>query len=672
MFCASPRNSGRVSAPSPTRFCAMSHAPALAYRSDIDGLRAVAVLLVVVFHFHLISGVDSGFMGVDVFFVISGFLITTIVQRQLQAGRFSVGTFWIHRIRRLAPALVATTLLMLLAGWVWLLPPDFAKLAQQTIATQLYVANIFYWRNVNYFGLQAQDVYLLHTWSLAVEEQFYIFYPLVLIAIAKWARGRVGLILSLLALTSFALNVGFVVLKPQATFYLMPTRAWELLAGALLALQVLRPHHPSRFAAHACGAAGFACLAATILAYREGIAFPGYFALLPVAAAVLLILAGSLGENVASSVLSLRPVTYIGRISYPLYLVHWPVNVFAAAALGARYGWGWRFAMLALSMALAALIYHGVERPMRRWFAERGSGSVLKGYGVALVAALGVSIGVLATGGVPTRYPERVAKLASFVDDQPPPLRECEFSGATPLNARSMCRLGAPTVEPTWLVYGDSHAWAASGAVDLWLRRTGRSAQFVFIHGCPPVRGVYVLRGGSTCFDFNADAMRYLQAQASLSHVLLISTWLQAKEAILTDASNRHFTVDESVALFDRQFGDTLAELKRMGKHAYVWEPLPGARESVPQAMARSELTPMPLDIDITRSEYLTRYDFFFTALRKQQGLIAGSFSPSVELCGSGSCVTQIEGMPLYFDGGHLAYSTRLFWADALARQLGN
>jgi len=166
--------------------------------------------------------------------------------------------------------------------------------------------------------------------------------------------------------------------------------------------------------------------------------------------------------------------------------------------------------------------------------------------------------------------------------------------------------------------------------------------------------------------------MRYLQAQASLSHVLLISTWLQAKEAILTDASNRHFTVDESVALFDRQFGDTLAELKRMGKHAYVWEPLPGARESVPQAMARSELTPMPLDIDITRSEYLTRYDFFFTALRKQQGLIAGSFSPSVELCGSGSCVTQIEGMPLYFDGGHLAYSTRLFWADALARQLGN
>ena len=649
----------------------MPHAPpAFAYRPDIDGLRAVAVLLVVVFHFHLVSGVDSGFMGVDVFFVISGFLITTIVQRQLQADRFSVGTFWIHRIRRLAPALVATTLLTLLAGWAMLLPPDFAKLAQQTIATQLYVANIFYWRNVNYFGLQAQDVYLLHTWSLAVEEQFYIFYPLVLMAIAKWARGRVGLILSLLALLSFALNLVFVASKPQATFYLMPTRAWELLAGALLALQLLRPRRPDQFAAQACGAAGFGCLCITVFAYREGIAFPGYFALLPVAAAVLLILAGSLGANAASRLLSLTPVTYIGKISYPLYLVHWPVNVFAAAALGADYGWGWRFTMLALSMALAALIYHGVEGPMRRWFAKRDSSAVLKSYGVALVAALGVSAAVLATGGAPMRYSERVARLASFVADQPPSLRECEFSGNAPLNSRPLCRLGSAVGEPTWLVYGDSHAWAASGAVDLWLKRTGKSAQFVFIHACPPVQGVYLLHGGNTCFDFNAAALTHLRAQAGITDVLLISTWLQAKEAILTDASKQPFTVAESVALFDRRFGETLSELKRTGKRVYLWEPLPGARELVPQAMARSELASKPLDIDITKVEYLSRYDFFFAALRKHQNLITGTFSPASELCGSGRCVTQLDGLPLYFDNGHLAYSTRVFWADALTRQL--
>ncbi len=649
----------------------MSHAHDFAYRPDIDGLRAVAVLMVVVFHFHLVPGIDSGFMGVDVFFVISGFLITTIVQRQLEADDFRVGRFWIHRIRRLAPALVATTLLTLLAGWVWLLPPDFAKLAQQTIATQLYVANIFYWRNVNYFGLQAQDVYLLHTWSLAVEEQFYIFYPLALVAIAKWRRGRVGLVVGVLWLVSFALNLAFVTIKPQATFYLMPTRAWELLAGALLALHVLRLRGPKPIAAQACGIAGLACLAVTLSTYREGIAFPGFFALLPVAAALLVILAGSLGRNAVTSVLGLRPVTYVGRISYPLYLVHWPINVFASTALGAGYTWGWRLAMLGLSTGLASLIYHGVEETLRHSLASIDANRVLRWYGASLVGALGVSLVVLATAGMPSRYPERVARFASSVDDQPPPLKECELNPGGSLASGSMCRLGAAAVPPSWLVYGDSHAWAASGAVDLWLKQTAQSAQFVFIHSCPPVQGVNLVRGGTACSEFNAAALAYLRSQPGLTQVLLISTWLQAKEGILTDAPDRQPSVKESVALFDRQFGQTLSAIKAMGRRVYVWEPLPGAKENVPRAMARSELNSTRLDIDSTRDEYLDRYDFFFTALRKQAGVVACTFSPSAELCGSGRCLTQIGGMPLYFDNGHLAYSTRSFWADALVRQLG-
>lgn len=642
----------------------------LPYRPDIDGIRAVAVLLVIVFHFRLMHGANSGFMGVDVFFVISGFLITGIVQRQLQNGSFLIGTFWVHRVRRLAPALVATTLLTLVAGWFWLLPPDFSKLAQQTIAAQLYVANIFFWRNVNYFGLQSHDVYLLHTWSLAVEEQFYIGFPLLLIAIARWGRGRVGIVLSAIALVSFALNIGFVSIKPEATFYLMPTRAWELLAGAVLALHVARLHGPNPLLAQACGAAGAICLALAIVMYSDDIAFPGVFAVLPVAAGVLLILAGSHGANATSRFLSLRPMTYIGRISYPLYLVHWPVNVFAIAALGANYAWSWRAAMLALSMVLAALIYHGVERPARRWLAQRRSGGVLRWYGAGLAVAVGISVAVLATGGMPIRYPDRVAQLASFVGDVPPPLRECEFKAGMTFAPRSMCRLGKATAQATWLVYGDSHAWAASGAVDLWLKKLGQSALFAYVPACPPVQGVNVLRQGPVCSQFNAAALALLKAQAGVTNVLLVSTWLQAKEGILTDASDRRFTIKESIALFERQFGVTLAELKRITKTVYVWEPLPGALDNVPRAMAHSELASTPLDIDLTRSEYLQRYDFFFTALHKEQGAIAGTFSPSDELCGSGRCATQIGGLPVYFDNGHLSYSMRSFWADALARQL--
>ena len=647
--------------PNPTR---------LIYRPDIDGIRAIAVLLVVVFHFHLAPGVNSGFMGVDVFFVISGFLITAIIQRQLDAHNFRLRTFWIHRIRRLAPALIATTLFTMLAGWFWLLPADFAKLAQQTIATQLYVANIFYWRYLNYFGLHADDTYLLHTWSLAVEEQFYLLFPLTLLAISKWARGRVSIVLTVLALISFGLNLGFVRVKPEATFYLMPTRAWELLAGSLLALHVVRLRGDRPIAATAAGFSGFVCMSVAIATYREDIAFPGVFALLPVLAGVLLILSGNLGSNVATRLLSLRPLTYVGKISYPLYLVHWPVNVFATAALGGGYAWGWRLSMLLLSVALAVLIYHGIEGPARRWLEQSSARAVLRWYGAALVGAVAISIIVFATDGVPSRYPDRVVQLASFVLDTPPPLLECQYSGHAALQTKTMCHLGAKGIAPNWFIYGDSHAWAASGGLDQWLRQTGQSALFAFEHSCPPVVGVYVFRAGSTCFSFNAAALAYLKGQPTITQVLLISTWREAQQSGLTDNPDRKLTPDESIDLFDRQFAVTLEELKRMGKRAYVWEPVPGARTSVPQAMARSELTSTPLAIDFTRDEYRADFAFFFDSLHNQRQLIAGTFSPSQELCGSGRCISEIGGSPLYFDNAHLAYSLSWFWAQALTRQM--
>ena len=648
----------------------MPHAARLSYRPDIDGIRAIAVLLVVVFHFHLVTGVESGFMGVDVFFVISGFLITSIIQRQLDAQTFRLGAFWIQRIRRLAPALTATTLLTLIAGWLWLMPVEFAKLAQQTIAAQLYFANIFYWRHINYFGLQAQDVYLLHTWSLAVEEQFYLLFPITLLAISKWARGRVGIVLSVLALISFGLDLAFVRVKPEATFYLMPTRAWELLAGSLLALQVVRLRGIRPLASAAVGLAGFVCLGIAVLAYREDIAFPGFFALLPVSAGVLLILSGSLGSSFATRFLSLEPLAYVGRISYPLYLVHWPVNVFATAALAAGYGWGWRLSMLLLSVALAATIYHGIEGPARRWLEQASARTVLRGYGAALAGAVAVSIVVLGTNGVPSRYPARVAQLASFELDTPPPLLECQYFGNAALQTKSLCRLGATNAAPHWLIYGDSHAWAASGGLDQWLRQTGQSALFMFVHSCPPVVGVYVFHAGSNCFFFNAAALQYLKEQPTITHVLLISTWREAQNAGLTDTPDRQLTSSESLKLFDRQFAVTVDELRRMGKSTYIWEPVPGARVSVPQAMARSELESTPLAIDFTRKEYLADFSFFFDSLRKKRQVVAGTFSPSRAVCGSGRCVSEIDGSPLYFDNAHLAYSQSWFWAEALARQM--
>jgi peptidoglycan/LPS O-acetylase OafA/YrhL len=650
----------------------MQKVSSLSYRADIDGIRAVAVMLVVVFHFHLVPGIKSGFIGVDLFFVISGFLITSIVQRQLDSGTFRLTTFWVHRVRRLAPALVATTVLTLCAGWLWLLPVEFTNLAQQTIAAQLYFANIFYWRNVNYFGLQAHDVYLLHTWSLAVEEQFYIFFPIALLLISKvaFAKRRLTTVLACMTLCSFALNLYFVGTKPEATFYLMPTRAWELLAGSLLALFVARRDRSHPVIANATGFAAVALLAIALLTYREDISFPGVFALLPVASGVLFILSGSLGESLTSQTLSRPWLTYFGKISYPLYLVHWPVNVFATTRLGSTYTWQWRLGMLVLSIALAAAIFHGVEGPIRRWLENKKTGRVLSWYVASLTCAVAASIFVTQTQGVPKRFPESVLTLANYSRDLPPARSECAFSGTVELDVQSMCRLGDQRVQPKWFVYGDSHAWAASASVDIWLKKTGQSAVFMFLHSCPPLKGVYVFRQGATCFDSNAAAVGLLAKTPSLSHVFLISTWHQAAEGILTTQPEKLLSKNDSLALFSRQFIQTTEQLRKVGKLVYVWEPLPGARVSVPQSMARSAMTSTDEKIDFSEDEYRADFSFFFAALEKQRGVLAGQFSPSRELCGSGLCVSAVNGAPLYYDNAHLAFSQRQFWADALARQM--
>src|SRR5580698_5196423 len=232
------------------------------YRADIDGMRALAVGLVLLFHFDLLPVARAGFIGVDVFYVISGFLITGIVLRDYDAGRFRLRDFYLRRVRRLAPALLCMQVLVLGVGAYLLLPADFNELARQSLATQLYVANIYYWQTYNYFGISAQSAFLLHTWSLAVEEQFYLFYPLLLIVVLRYCRRHIDVALLLLAALSFALNLAQVHVRPEATFYLLPTRAWELLIGALAARLISQSRvRIDRWQAECLGALGIGLLA---------------------------------------------------------------------------------------------------------------------------------------------------------------------------------------------------------------------------------------------------------------------------------------------------------------------------------------------------------------------------------------------------------------------------
>ena len=646
----------------------VSESKTLKYRPDIDGLRSIAVLLVVVFHFNLVPGGRSGFIGVDVFYVISGFLITAILTKQLDAGTFSFSSFYLHRVRRLAPALFAVLFLVMLTGAVLLFPAEFVELSKQVLASQFYVANIYYWRTINYFGLHAENVFLLHTWSLAVEEQFYLLYPMVVFLIYRFCRSKLWVILSVGFAASFALNLWFVSSKPEATFYLLPTRAWELLAGSL-GYYAATHFARSRGVNESLGMAGIALIAIGVVTFSEEIAFPGAFALLPTLGATLVLVGGSGHQTVTSRVLSVAPAVYIGRISYTLYLVHWPVNVFANQFFALGYTTPVRAAMFLFSIALSMAIFHLIEHPVRSGRLLSSGRWIARTYGAGLAITVGlVSIAVFLQG-LPQRFPTEAMRLASFVNDKTQDLVECEFQGKPLSREDQFCRIGAKGIEPDWLVFGDSHAWAGYGAFDKWLTGQGKAGLFMFRNSCPPITGVHVVKDRGLCYAFNESVAAFLEHQDSIQNVFMVSTWRQAIEGRLSTEADVHLSKNESVRLFEHRFAESIKSLHRQGKRIFVWEPVPGARSNVPIAMGRAEIEGRSADIEIRRDEYLSDFAFFFRALDKERGFIAQTFSPSAALCESGICRVSLNRNPLYYDNAHITRSSADFWAAMLREQ---
>ena len=630
-------------------------------------MRAIAVLLVLAFHFELAPAGNAGFIGVDVFFVISGFLITSIIRRQMDDGRFRITEFYLNRIRRLAPALLAVLVLVLAVGSLTLFPNDLIDLSKQSIFAQLYLANIYYLRNVSYFKLTSDRVFLLHTWTLAVEEQFYLFYPLVIVCVHRYLRKHFWLVVVLGAAASFALNIAFVGTKPEATFYLLPTRAWELLIGGLMP-PLGACWSRSRTVDEMLGLLGIGLIFAAVFGYNEEFRFPGFFAVLPVLGAACLLLSGDASKTLTSRVLSVPAATYIGRISYSLYLVHWPLVVFARRWWGGEFALPRRLSMLAASLAIAGVLHHLVENPVRRRRLLARNNRLLLGYGAGVAATLLAFVVIQSSNGLPQRFPENVLRLAGFVNDRSPELKECQFSEAASSGEDAYCRIGAPAGEPQWLVYGDSHAWATYAVFDEWLKQKNEAGLLRFLDSCPPVTGVHRFSDRGRCFAFNRAVTKFLDEHNGITNVVLVSAWHEAAESRLSTSPDVLLSKEDSLRLFDQKFAETLRHLHDGGRRVYVWEPLPGATRSVPIALATAAWTNRPVEIEITRDQYLHDYDFFFSALEKNRHLIAMSFSPSEALCQSGHCAVTVDGNPVYFDSSHPTRSSAGFWVRMMQR----
>ena len=454
----------------------------MSYRADIDGLRAIAVLAVVAFH-ALPAALPGGFVGVDVFFVISGYLITSLLRQSLEDGSFRFSTFYARRIRRLAPALVLVLAAALAAGWTWLLTDELAQLAAHAASSVAFVTNLVLWSETGYFDTEAAQKPLLHLWSLGVEEQFYLIWPALLWATWRWRRP--SFVIGCVALLSFAANVAIVHTAPAAAFYLPTSRVWELAVGGLLA-----GLGPSRngLIAQACSLSGAALLATGFAIVRPSMPFPGWWALLPVGGAALLIAAGPRGWG--NRLLAVRPLVFVGLISYPLYLWHWPILTFARMLEGGPIGLLPTATLVAIAVILAWLTYRFVEQPIRR-----ASGRfVIPNLAVASAGVAAVALAVLVNQkSLPTRFPPHVQALVDFSYRYERPYRErtCYLMPDQSADALAReCVDQRPARQPLVVLWGDSHAaHLYPGLRRLQGARGFRIAQFTG-SSCPPLLGV--------------------------------------------------------------------------------------------------------------------------------------------------------------------------------------
>ncbi len=455
----------------------MPRLPSDRYRPDIDGLRAVAVLLVVVFH-AFPEGLPGGFIGVDIFFVISGFLITGIIAGELACGRFSLLDFYRRRIRRIFPALIVVLCAVLVLGWLWMLPSAYSGLSADVVASAAFAANIELLLQSGYFDVESAAKPLLHLWSLGIEEQYYLFWPLILMLAARLRASAlaVGLVIGV---ASFALNVALVGPDPVAAFYLPLTRAWELLAGGALAC-IFGRLPQTGMASNLRAGAGTVLIALAAAVLTRASAFPGWWAALPVAGSVLILSApGAWG---CRQLLSSRTMVWFGKISYPLYLWHWPLLVFFAIIKFEPLTSLERPLVVGLSIALAWATYRFVEMPIR--FGRPGAFKVASlGAAMALVAIAGII--VVRNQGFDVRLPPEIRAMAQ-VSTQAAQWRvhQCLLDLGHETSFADDCV--DRDRRPLLLVWGDSTA----GALMPGLRKAQEQADFGIAQftssSCPP------------------------------------------------------------------------------------------------------------------------------------------------------------------------------------------
>ncbi|HJW39969.1 MAG TPA: acyltransferase family protein [Rhizomicrobium sp.] len=626
------------------------------HRNDIDGLRAVAILPVLFYHAS-IWPFSGGYVGVDVFFVISGYLITGLILREQVGTGFSLANFYDRRIRRILPALFAVLLAATIAALFILLPDELETYGKSLLGAVFFYANILFWqRDLDYFAADAAQNPLLHVWSLSVEEQFYLLWPLLLIALARrrralpWAIGAI-------AAASLGLSFAFARSDPSATFYLLPMRAWQLLFGAILATGGL-PAPRSAITRHAVAVGGFACVATAALVPSGG---PLYHSLGAVLGTAAILFAADGGDNVISALLATRVPVFIGRISYSLYLWHWPALVFVRLYLNRALNLGESLAVLAAAFAAAALSWRFIEQPIR---ARRGAAISFRGAALGAAAFAAVAVVLLAAQGLPSRVP--------------PDVRTVDAEGTAPLEGRwcgpsDNCVSGSRALAGEAVLWGDSHARALAPGLDAFAAARHLRLRIFTRSACPPLPGLDVVSPGGAgyprCAAFDRTALAAILASKTVRLVILEARW----EIYFNDARIRPKAGAEPA--FSSALGHLLDTLNARGIPVLVVGNVPRFDDFPAHCYGRERL----FGRDPTPCESQSVVDGLRPILKSEKLIFAAVsphdrfdrfYSPFTDLCDGAGCHAFSAGLVLYLDEHHLSAAGARLIGQAADRKL--
>ncbi|PKN12239.1 MAG: hypothetical protein CVU69_08595 [Deltaproteobacteria bacterium HGW-Deltaproteobacteria-4] len=651
------------------------------YRADVDGLRAVAVLVVLFFHAGY-SGFDGGFVGVDVFFVISGFLITSLILKELDNKCFSIIQFYERRFRRILPAMFVTTVLTAIIAWFILLPPDFVSFGKSAAALAGFSSNVYFWKQTSgYFGEAAELMPLLHTWSLAVEEQFYIFFPLILVLFFKFFPRHLGRLILILTIVSLSLRI-WSENYPETAFYMLHTRGWELMLGALLSVgkrTTATARHSSHLLQEIAGIGGMVAIFAAVILYDV----EAIVTLLPLSNTLTAQFLASTGAffviwgntagggrtTLTGKLLSLKPCVAVGLISYSLYLWHWPALVFAKyLTADEKLGLSTATLMLLLSVAGAILTYLFVEQPFRRRqiFTERQPLFIASFAQLLILAVIGAGIAYGAKGA-PSRFPD---SAIAYLNTSENIIHNPGFElSEGKIGKRQIQGIGkSSNGVPDFLLWGDSHADMLVPVLDELAKAYGLTGWYTAYASNPPLLGTYVYKKNKRSDvrkEFN-DAMFRLVIEKQIKTVILSAFWAKYS----TDREDGGYILSRNTAernhIFEESLVDTINFFRDNGVDLWIIKDVPSYSYNVSHALAKNAIYGNINKVSQPLTEHNQRMELMNRLLKeaRHDGLYFPD--PAEVLCKSGACITRLEGKSLYIDGNHLSRPGVMLLRDLL------